>query len=220
MTWVIKTSPTEPDASNRCVVTAPPIWRATPQPGDKVYIWFSETQGGAGLAYRGVIFALSDVAPLSVAVQIEAACQPSTLTKAHLQAEVETGSGSPLAGLAAKLYTHAHNKIAALDATEAQWLDQFFLSPRPGSHGPAGRYAPLAAYLSEQAQPEFSLSFDEIEAVIGVPLPTSAERPQWWANTVAAHTNVQREAWRAAGYDAFLLAGQRQVRFRRTTVGR
>ncbi|WP_422652892.1 DUF7662 domain-containing protein [Aliidongia sp.] len=59
----------------------------------------------------------------------------------------------------------------------------------------------------------FELSFREIEDVLGLPLPRSAERLQWWANTLSAPSHVQREAWRQADYDAFLLAGKRRVRF-------
>ncbi|MEJ6789554.1 hypothetical protein BrevBR_08360 [Brevundimonas sp. BR2-1] len=47
-------------------------------------------------------------------------------------------------------------------------------------------------------------------------LPNSAARPQWWANiTDPDQSPVQREAWRAAGFDAFLIAGRDRVRFRR-----
>lgn len=54
---------------------------------------------------------------------------------------------------------------------------------------------------------EFVLSFREIEEVLGSSLPRSAERPQWWANvTNRETTHVQREAWRRAGYDAFLIS--------------
>jgi hypothetical protein len=38
---------------------------------------------------------------------------------------------------------------------------------------------------------------------------------QWWANVVnPEHGRVQREAWRAAGYDAFLLPCSR-VKFQK-----
>lgn len=79
-----------------------------------------------------------------------------------------------------------------------------------------GKYDPLRDYLKRQTAAEFEMTFVEIERRLGAMLPKSAERPQWWANVAdPATTHVQREAWRAAGYDAFLIAGKDRVRFRR-----
>ena len=77
------------------------------------------------------------------------------------------------------------------------------------------KYDPLSDYLRQQTASELTLSFPEIERVIGGPLPLSAMRPQWWANETSRSTaHVQCLAWRAAGYDAFLYAG-RKVKFRK-----
>jgi hypothetical protein len=78
------------------------------------------------------------------------------------------------------------------------------------------RYDPLREYLLNQHLREIELTFTEIEKILGARLPKSAERPQWWANQVAS-SRPQREAWRAAGYDAFLVAGSRKVKFRRVS---
>jgi hypothetical protein len=68
------------------------------------------------------------------------------------------------------------------------------------------KYAPLRRYLKRQKLSEIVLTFGEIEEIIDAPLPMNAATPQWWANIVNPdHGHVQREAWRAAGYDAFLL---------------
>ena len=77
------------------------------------------------------------------------------------------------------------------------------------------KYDGLRDYLRRQTSQEFDLSFEEIERLTGHALPKSAERPQWWANVRITGTHVQREAWRAAGYGAFLISGSRRVRFRR-----
>ena len=77
-----------------------------------------------------------------------------------------------------------------------------------------GKYEPLAAYLKRQKLDEFELAFVEIERVLYALLPNSAQRPQWWANESGAG-HVQREAWRSAGFDAFLIAGKERVRFQR-----
>ncbi len=79
-----------------------------------------------------------------------------------------------------------------------------------------GKYDGLRDYLHQQGGPEFSLTFREIEKVIGGSLPKSADRPQWWANvTDPKTTHVQRNAWREAGYDAFLVSGSDRVTFRK-----
>jgi hypothetical protein len=80
------------------------------------------------------------------------------------------------------------------------------------------KYAPLRDYLRKQHLHEFELTFDAIEEILGgdVRLPKGAERPQWWANQ-AAPGRPQREAWRAAGYDAFLVKGSRKVKFRKVS---
>ena len=76
-------------------------------------------------------------------------------------------------------------------------------------------YYPLRDHLAGFQFRDLELSFAEIEAILGRPLPRSAERPQWWANQMGPG-HPQREAWRAAGYDAFLIAGSRKVKFRKT----
>lgn len=79
-----------------------------------------------------------------------------------------------------------------------------------------GKYDPLAKHLRRQKTAEYEMSFADVERVIGALLPKSATRPQWWANVADPDTtHVQREAWRAAGFEAFLLTGRDRVKFRR-----
>jgi hypothetical protein len=75
------------------------------------------------------------------------------------------------------------------------------------------KYDALRDHLRKQTLGELILTFADIERLVG-PLPPSADRPQWWANVrnpLGPH--VQREAWRDGGFDAFLLSGERKVRF-------
>jgi hypothetical protein len=79
-----------------------------------------------------------------------------------------------------------------------------------------GKYDPLRDYLRRQRTAEVELSFAEIERLLAAMLPNSASTPQWWSNVKDLHTtHVQRDAWRDAGYDAFLITGRDRVRFRR-----
>ena len=41
-------------------------------------------------------------------------------------------------------------------------------------------YSLLRDYLKRQKLPEFILSFDQIEAIIGAALPRAAHRASWW----------------------------------------
>jgi hypothetical protein len=75
------------------------------------------------------------------------------------------------------------------------------------------KYDPLKRHLDGRPRGEFTLRFDEIESVLGFKLPKSAVRPQWWAN-VTGSSHPHSQAWQAAGFDAFLVAGSRKVRFR------
>ena len=75
------------------------------------------------------------------------------------------------------------------------------------------KYDPLKRHLQERPRGEFSLTFKQIEEVLGFPLPNSAQRPQWWAN-VTGGSHSQSQAWQSAGFEAFLVSGSRKVRFR------
>jgi hypothetical protein len=77
------------------------------------------------------------------------------------------------------------------------------------------KYDPLRNYLAALQMRETVLTFKEIEDIVGFKLPASAERPQWWANQQAPG-RPQREAWRAACYDAFLISGSDKVKFQRS----
>lgn len=79
-----------------------------------------------------------------------------------------------------------------------------------------GKYDPLGSYLARRGGAELELSFADIERIIGGMLPASASRPQWWANeTDPESSHVQCAAWRTAGYNAFLLSGERVLFARR-----
>ena len=80
------------------------------------------------------------------------------------------------------------------------------------------KYDPLSDWLRAHAhRSEATLSFADIEQLIGDGLPASAHRHRaWWANHAGTH--VHAEAWLSTGW---LVDGVDQrlgrVRFRRTT---
>ena len=71
-------------------------------------------------------------------------------------------------------------------------------------------YRPLRDVLFFSGKPVVTMTFSEIEAVLGRPLPASARRRSaWWSNNADGH--VQAEAWLQANYrtSAVDLAGER-----------
>jgi hypothetical protein len=74
------------------------------------------------------------------------------------------------------------------------------------------KYTRLHDYLRKKPQSEIELSFVQVERVIRSPLPNSASRPQWWANEQSSDSrHVQCRAWLDAGFEAFLMPGERVV---------
>jgi hypothetical protein len=74
------------------------------------------------------------------------------------------------------------------------------------------KYHPLFEHLLFSGQGQLSMSFAEIEAVIGARLPPSArKREEWWSNSPSGHS--QARAWMRASYRTSNvdLAGERVV---------
>jgi hypothetical protein len=60
------------------------------------------------------------------------------------------------------------------------------------------KYEPLTAFLKRASPRSLRLSFQEIEGVLGFPLPSSKQYPAWWSNS--ATNNTMTKAWLDAGY--------------------
>lgn len=77
-------------------------------------------------------------------------------------------------------------------------------------------YDPLRDYLKKQTLPELVLTFDQIEEIIGAPLPRAAQRASWWETLRSPQEKMpQREACLEAGYIATRQADGSSVRFKR-----
>ncbi|GJM20074.1 MAG: hypothetical protein DHS20C14_22870 [Phycisphaeraceae bacterium] len=62
-----------------------------------------------------------------------------------------------------------------------------------------GKYDPLQSWLSQHGGARTTLSFDEIERLIGASLPdTACNLREWWGNNADGHP--QARAWLDAGY--------------------
>jgi hypothetical protein len=85
----------------------------------------------------------------------------------------------------------------------------------PGRGRPGGKYRRLTTFLRAHGGLEITLRLDEVEQVVGAPLPDSARRYRdWWSNS--GHS--QARGWREAGYRVVAIRQQAPggwVRFRR-----
>lgn len=94
--------------------------------GNRIFIWTSETQAGAGLSAVGhVTRCEADGHRIVVDVQIEIDhARQFGLDQIAPYRDVEDGSA--LSGISKKLHRQSHNKIAALNEQEASLLEQYF----------------------------------------------------------------------------------------------
>ncbi len=77
-------------------------------------------------------------------------------------------------------------------------------------------YDALRDYLKKQTLPEFVLSFDQIEEIIGAALPRAAQRASWWDSLRSPQEQMpQREACLAGGYVATRQPDGASVKFKR-----
>lgn len=60
------------------------------------------------------------------------------------------------------------------------------------------KYQPLGDFLVRQADQEFTLTFAEIEEILGFPLPASQTNYAWWSNN--PDNNVMTKVWLDAGF--------------------
>ena len=75
-------------------------------------------------------------------------------------------------------------------------------------------YDALRDYLQKQKLPEFTLSFEQIEEIIGAALPRAANRASWWDTSRSPDIQMpQREACLAAGFKATRMPDGQTVRF-------
>jgi hypothetical protein len=62
-----------------------------------------------------------------------------------------------------------------------------------------GKYEPLAEFLRTQRTNEVSISFADIERIVGAKLPPTAQRHRaWWSNNPS--NSVMTKAWLDAGF--------------------
>ncbi|MEP7203597.1 MAG: hypothetical protein ABI894_13365 [Ilumatobacteraceae bacterium] len=76
------------------------------------------------------------------------------------------------------------------------------------------KYDPLFEHLCKAGSEAITMTFDEIERLVG-PLPNAAlDQSVWWSNEASRGTHVQSNAWLNAGREVEAVdRNRRRVRF-------
>ena len=77
------------------------------------------------------------------------------------------------------------------------------------------KYEPLYEYLMRETRDDFTLTYEEIEGILGFGLPRAAQRAEWWDEAKPEHPREQSEAIRSTGYDSRRTPDGKAVRFRK-----
>jgi hypothetical protein len=95
--------------------------------------------------------------------------------------------------------TAAGWRMAGLDL-RAQTVTMTRCSPAPTVSRRPARYAPLGQYLAAVPGPRVTLTFAEIETLVGRPLPLSAVQYRDWWTAPATRSNPQAGSWLSVGW--------------------
>ncbi len=136
MQYVIKAEPPDPRAKRLVFPAQKTMYRGkTIAPGDTIFIFASETQGGRGLFARGVVLSVRSgparrglvrqTPRVSIVVRRTALAR-RTLGRAELKRFSAWEDGRPQTELNFKFYRQATNKIAQVTHAAAALLEQYF----------------------------------------------------------------------------------------------
>ena len=78
-----------------------------------------------------------------------------------------------------------------------------------------GKYDPWRDHLRKQHGANVTMTFDELDGLVALPMSAQVHAP-WWANEDVSMTrHMQCKSWQAAGYDAEVDLAGRAVSFTR-----
>lgn len=125
MPYIIKTNPFDAEPDRTVTVIERPFYGGRNiRVGDDIFVWFSETAGGSGLAWQAhtVSVDAAEAGKVSVTMRLVSRFPAGVLGKEDLEPLRNIRDNSPQSELARKLYYQAHNKIAALTQEESDYL--------------------------------------------------------------------------------------------------
>jgi hypothetical protein len=137
--FILKMNYVAADVGGTLNVTVPAMYGGESATiGDEIFVWFSESSEGRGLAWAGRI---DDCAlegkKISVAVRLQTEITGREFGARQLRLYRSAQDGGAKSGLSRKLYFQAHNKIAALSPAESSLLRGYFQERDP-TRKPAG----------------------------------------------------------------------------------
>lgn len=121
MAILIKTAPQQ--AVTTLMVGARGISSSSVQTGECAFVWFSETQNGAGLIALATISGIEEVLPGQFSISlgnVREITQP--LGNAQIGPFRDSRDERPESTLAKKIYRYAHNRIVRLTDEETSFL--------------------------------------------------------------------------------------------------
>lgn len=131
MDYIVKSAPRLLAPGAVETFSAKSLRKAAPSPGDRIYVWFSETKGGQGLAgYGHLVDALGD-AMLEMRIEIETVVTAGALAIADIRPWRDALGDDVRIGIASKVYKTAHQWVAVLTDAEADFLTDR-VTPRSG----------------------------------------------------------------------------------------
>ena len=136
MTFAIKAAIDDPDAREFTFAKAKTMYGGrTIAEGDRIFLFASENEGGAGLVARGAVTAARAI-PRAAGVERQTPCVRITvrrdakakrrLGRAELKPFADWKDGRPETELNFKFYRQATNKIVGLSDATAAYLARFF----------------------------------------------------------------------------------------------
>jgi hypothetical protein len=76
------------------------------------------------------------------------------------------------------------------------------------------KYDSLTQHLTREELGEVTLTFNEIEVIVGARLPAGASTYRFWRSPKKDTRHLRYQSWRSAGFDA-LWVPPKKVRFKR-----
>ncbi len=97
------------------------------RPGDEVFVFASENQGGAGLCAKGLVTSVEHGPGIRITIEVRPlAAVRQGLGRRELKPFCDLTDGRPQAEIARKLYRQATNKIAGVSDEAAGFLESHF----------------------------------------------------------------------------------------------
>ena len=128
MPFIAKTAPIAAEVGDTVRIEERPLYGGREiASGAEVFLWASETQGGAGLWARGTVIGIEPAANKPVVtVRVEEMVNSGNFGIDQIAPHRDSSADTPIVGLARKLCKHAHNKVARITVEEANLLRQLF----------------------------------------------------------------------------------------------